>query len=286
MREWKDKHPNVAAVHGVVKDPVNHTPKYIIYDFATSSLERCLRDSSKSVTVTRWKRVWQQLFLGLAHLHGKSPPVIHGNIEPNTVVARTYQDGSTLLWLNAGLGSWRQALSLNSPSASTVSRKDARDGVLSFFRPPECSGQRGQVLDTLQAGLQADVYTAALLAAYLFLEFVVLPSTKSEKEHSLFENFKLNSDSTGATTTRPVSLGVRTVTETVDSVLAWLRSHKGCEQLADVLQLCLDKHPHNRPSAQDVCKALELFDESCLLAADGGPSKEEIMVRSLLLPYE
>jgi serine/threonine protein kinase len=268
MQEWKDAHPNVASVQGVVRDPVNHVPTYIIYEFATTSLERCLRESASPVTVTRWKRVWQQLFLGLAHLHNKSPPIVHGNIEPSMIMTREYQDGSVLLWLNAGLGEWKSLMTGATPPSSSFSHSAAEnirskmkpDNATSIYVPPERAlGDPAAI-----ASPQGDVYAAAMVAAYLLVVFLPLKGSKQGLHTELL---------------RPCDETLVRQEDTAYAATRWLRQHKGCEGLADILQLCTRKHPDERPTASDVCKALDLFDETSLLAADGGPTREEILVK-------
>ena len=161
--------------------------------------------------------------LGLSHLHGRKPPVIHRDLSSNNVLLTSH--------LVAKISDLGMAKMIRADSKQTKSRLTTAPGTLHFM-PPETFDEIDPVY-----GTPVDVFSFAGIALHLFSEEWPTPASQVKKD--------------------PKTKMLVALTEAQRRQAYLDKMTGGAAVLRPLIERCLENEPEDRPLIEEVADVIE-----------------------------
>ena len=217
------RHPNIIQFIGIYYIKKSDLP-IMVTELLTKNLPTFITTNRCKIATKRKLSILFDVSLGLSHLHGMDPPIIHRNLSSNNVLLTDQ--------LVAKIGDLGMAKMIKADSKQTRSRLKAKPSSVDFL-PPEVL----HILDDEVPiyGTPVDVFAFAGIALHLFSEKWPTPCKAKSIDRTTHE------------------LVAFTEAQRRQEYLDKAEDGK----LKEKLIKCLDDEPSRRPSIEDMSNILE-----------------------------
>ena len=211
------RHPNIVQFMGVYYTERSDLP-IMVMELMDTSLSSFIEKNQCKIAVETKLSILHKVSLGLSHLHGRRPAVVHRDLSSNNVLLNSH--------LVAKISDLGTAKMIRADSKQTRSRLTTAPGTLHFM-PPEALDEEDPIY-----GTPVDVFSFAGVALHLFSEKWPTPSGHKKRD---------------PTTKKMVSLSeVERRQQYLDAMTV-----EGTA-LKEMVMKCLDDDPDERPPIQKV----------------------------------
>ena len=149
-------HPNIVRFIGIYYTKQSDLP-IMVTELLTNNLPTFVEKNQTRIAMKTKFSILFHVSLGLSHLHGIQPPVVHRNLSSYNVLLNADRDTEGLV---AKIGDMGMAKMIKADSKQTKSRLKAKPSSIDFL-PPEVDGEYGTPVD---------VFAFAGIALHLFSE--------------------------------------------------------------------------------------------------------------------
>ena len=216
------RHPNIVQFMGVYYTEQSDLP-IMVMELMDTGLTSFIEKNQTKITVKTKLSILHDVSLGLSHLHGRRPAVIHRDLSSNNVLLNSH--------LVAKISDLGTAKMIRADSTQTKSRLTTAPGTLHFM-PPEALVEEDPVY-----GTPVDVFSFAGIAVHLFSEEWPTPGNPKKRDP---ETNKLVGVSEAQR--RQWYLNAMTVEATL---------------LKEMVIQCLNDDPDERPPIQEVSEMIQ-----------------------------
>ena len=226
------RHPNIVQFMGVYyakpsdvySDPRTDLP-IMVMELMDTSLTSFIKDNQSKIAIKTKLSILHDVSLGLSHLHGRRPAVIHRDLSSNNVLI---SGRGNLVAKISDLGT---AKMIRADSKKTKRRLTTAPGTLHFM-PPEALDEKDPVY-----GTPVDVFSFGGITLHLFSEEWPTPSGHKKRDPNTKKMISLSE-----VERRQQYLDTMTMEAAV---------------LKDMVMRCLDDDPDERPPIQEVSKMIK-----------------------------
>ena len=216
------RHPNIVQFMGVYYTERSDLP-IMVMELMDTSLTSFIEKNQCKIAVETKLSILHEVSLGLSHLHGRRPAVVHRDLSSNNVLLNSH--------LVAKISDLGTAKMIRADSKQTRSRLTTAPGTLHFM-PPEALDEEDPIY-----GTPVDVFSFAGVALHLFSEKWPTPSGHKKRD---------------PTTKKMVSLSeVQRRQQYLDTMTV-----EGAA-LKEMVMKCLDDDPDLRPPIQEVSQIIK-----------------------------
>ena len=163
------RHPNIVQFMGVYCAKPSDLPVMVMELMDVSLTSFIEKMQSKIAMKTKWSILYD-VSLGLSHLHGRRPAVIHRNLSSNNVLLTSH--------LVAKISDLGTAKMIRADSKQTKSRLTMAPGNL-YFMPPEALDEENPIY-----GTPVDVFSFGGIALHLLSEKWPTPESHIKRDSS------------------------------------------------------------------------------------------------------
>ena len=232
------RHPNIVQFMGVYYDKpsdVESDPRtdlpIMVMELMDTSLTSFIEKNQSKIAIKTKLSILHDVSLGLSHLHGRRPAVIHRDLSSNNVLLTNH--------LVAKISDLGTAKMIRADSKQTKSRLTTASGTLHFM-PPEAL-EKYPVY-----GTPVDVFSFGGIALHLFSEEWPTPSSHIKRDPNTKKMVPLSE-----VERRRQYLDTMTVEAAV---------------LKEMVMRCLDDDPDQRPPIQEVSKMIKSLKVTNIMA--------------------
>ena len=226
------RHPNIVQFMGVYyakpsdvySDPRTDLP-IMVMELMDTSLTFFIRDNQSKIAIKTKLSILHDVSLGLSHLHGRRPAVIHRDLSSNNVLL---SGRGNLVAKISDLGT---AKMIRADSEQTKRRLTTAPGTLHFM-PPEALDEKDPVY-----GTPVDVFSFGGITLHLFSEEWPTPSGHKKRDPNTKKMISLSE-----VERRQQYLDTMTIEAAV---------------LKEMVMQCLDDDPDERPPIREVSKMIK-----------------------------
>ena len=216
------RHPNIVQFMGVYYTERSDLP-IMVMELLDTSLSSFIEKNQCKIAVETKLSILHEVSLGLSHLHGRRPTVVHRDLSSNNVLLNSH--------LVAKISDLGTAKMIRADSKQTRSRLTTAPGTLHFM-PPEALDEEDPIY-----GTPVDVFSFAGVTLHLFSEKWPTPSGHKKRD---------------PTTKKMVSLSeVERRQQYLDTM-----NVEGAA-LKEMVMKCLDDDPDERPPIQEVSQMIK-----------------------------
>ena len=223
------RHPNVVQFMGVYYDkpsddcdPRTDLP-IMVMELMDTSLTSFIKDNQSKIAIKTKLSILHDVSLGLSHLHGRRPAIIHRDLSSNNVLLTSH--------LVAKISDLGTAKMIRADSEQTKSRLTTAPGTLHFM-PPEALDEKDPVY-----GTPVDVFSFGGITLHLFSEEWPTPSGHIKRDPNTKQMVLVSE-----VERRQQYLDKMTMENAI---------------LKETAMRCLDVDPDQRPSIQEVSKMIK-----------------------------
>ena len=215
-------HPNIVQFKGIYYDDADSYLPIMVMELMDTSLTLFINNNQSNVTDEIKLSILHDVSLGLSHLHGRNPAIIHRDLSSNNVLLTTN--------LNAKIIDLGVAKMIRADGKQTKSKLTTCPGCLHFM-PPEAL-----VEDPVYV-TPVDVFSFAIVSLHLFSE--EWPNPKYQVEND------------------PITKKLVALTEAERRQHYLDKISTGMSVLRKMIENCLENDPDIRPSIHNVVNIIE-----------------------------
>ena len=219
----KIRHPNIVQFMGIYYTEHSDLP-IMVMELMDTSLTSFIENNQYKIAVETKLSILHDVSLGLSHLHGRRPAIIHRDLSSNNVLLSNDHFVAKI----SDLGT---AKILRADSKQTTGRLTTAPGTLHFM-PPEALNEEDPIY-----GTPVDVFSFAGVALHLFSEKWPTPSSRKKRDLTTKKMISLSE-----VERRQQYLDTMTVEGTA---------------LKEIVRKCLDDDPDERPPIQEVSQMIK-----------------------------
>ena len=223
------RHPNIVQFMGVYYTERSDLP-IMVMELMDTSLTSFIEKNQYKIAVETKLSILHDVSLGLNHLHGRRPAIIHRDLSSNNVLLRLRNDHFV-----AKISDLGTAKMLRTDSKQTAGKLTTAPGTLHFM-PPEALDEEDPIY-----GTPVDVFSFAGVALHLFSEKWPTPSRRKKRDPTTKKMISLSE-----VERRQQYLDTMTVEGTA---------------LKEMVRKCLDDDPDLRPPIQEVSQIIKSVKE-------------------------
>ena len=221
------RHPNIVQFMGVYyakpSDPRTDLP-IMVMELMDTSLTSFIEKNQSKIAMKTKLSILHDVSLGLSHLHGRRPAVIHRDLSSNNVLLTCH--------LVAKISDLSTAKMIRADSKQTKSRLTTASACTLHFMPPEALDEEDPVY-----GTPVDVFSFGGIVLHLFSEKWPTPSSHFKRD---------------PTTKKMVSRSeVERRQQYLDAMIV------EAAVLEEMVMRCLDVDPDQRPPIQEVLQMIK-----------------------------
>ena len=216
------RHPNIVQFMGVYYTERSDLP-IMVMELMNTSLTSFIDKNQSKIAVETKLSILHDVSLGLSHLHGRSPAVIHRDLSSNNILLTSH--------LVAKIGDLGTAKMIRADSKQTKSRLTTAPGTLHFM-PPEALEEGDPVY-----GKPVDVFSFGGIALHLFCE--EWPAPSGPKKHD------------------PITNKLIAVSEAQRRQRYLDKITMEGTSIKEVVKRCLDDDPDQRPPIQEISQLIK-----------------------------
>ena len=217
------RHPNIVQFIGIYYTKRSDLP-IMVMELMDTSLTSFIEKNQYKIAVETKLSILHDVSLGLSHLHGRHPVIIHRDLSSNNVLLSNDHFVAKI----SDLGT---AKILRADSKQTTGRLTTAPGTLHFM-PPEALDEEDPIY-----GTPVDVFSFAGVALHLFSEKWPAPSGRKKRDPTTKKMASLSE-----VERRQQYLDTMTVEGTA---------------LKEIVKRCLDDDPDERPTIQEVSQVIK-----------------------------
>ncbi|XP_065893217.1 uncharacterized protein [Dysidea avara] len=233
------RHPNIVQFLGVYFSSKHSDLPIMVMELMSTSLTSFVEKNHRSIALTTKFSILHDVSLGLSHLHGRNPPVIHRDLSSNNVLLNSH--------LVAKISDLGMAKLIRVDSKGAMSKLTTAPGTL-YFMPPE-------TLDTNPVyGTAVDIFSFAGIALHIFSEEWPSPTNQVK--------------------TDPITKALVAVSEAQRRQAYLDKMTGGAAVLKPLIEKCLENEPEERPLIKEVVVVIERVKNA--ETVDVKPSKKSV----------
>ena len=223
-------HPNIVQFLGVYYSSTQSELPIMVMELMDTSLNSYVENNKSKIALKTKFSILHDVSLGLSHLHGRKPPVIHRDLSSNNVLLNSH--------LVAKISDLGMAKMIRADSKQTKSRLITAPGTLHFM-PPETFDEANPVY-----GTPVDVFSFAGIALHIFSEEWPTPANQVRKDPK---------------TKKLVALSE------AERRQAYLdKMTGGAAVFKPLIERCLENEPEERPLIKEVVEVIEPLKVMCV----------------------
>ena len=216
------RHPNIVQFIGVYYTERSDLP-IMVMELMDMSLTSYIGKNQSNIAVESKLSILYDISLGLSHLHGRRPAVVHRDLSSNNVLLTSH--------LIAKISDLGTAKMIKADSKQTKSRLTTVPGTLHFM-PPEALDE-----DDPDYGTPVDVFSFGGVALHLFSEEWPTPSGPKKRD--------------------PVTRKLVALSEVQRRQQYLDAMPMECATLKEMVMRCLDDDPDERPPIKEVSQLIK-----------------------------
>ena len=225
-------HPNIVQFKGVYYAKTSDLP-IMVMELMDTSLSSFIKKNQSKIAMKTKLSILHDVSLGLSHLHGRRPAVIHRDLSSNNVLLSKG-------YLVAKISDLGTAKMIRADSKQTKSRLTTAPGTLHFM-PPEALEENDPVY-----GTPVDVFSFAGITVHLFSEEWPTPGAQKKQDPK---------------TKKLVALSeVQRRQQYLDKMPGEVSA------LKEMMIRCLDDDANERPPIKEVSELIESLKACCCIA--------------------
>ncbi|XP_065893221.1 uncharacterized protein [Dysidea avara] len=235
------RHPNIVQFLGVYYPSAQSELPIMVMELMDTSLDSFVDNNKSKISLKTKFSILHDVSLGLNHLHGRKPPVIHRDLSSNNVLLSSH--------LVAKISDLGMAKIIRTDSKQKKSRLTTAPGNLHFM-PPETLDETNPVYDT-----SVDVFSFAGISLHVFSEEWPSPANAVKKD--------------------PKTKMLVALSESQRRQVYLDKMTGGTAVLKPLIERCLKNEPVERPLTEEVVKVIEALKHTA--SVDVKPSKKTVI---------
>ena len=217
------RHPNIVQFLGVYYSTAQSELPIMVMELMDASLNSFVENNKSQIALKTKFSILHDVSLGLSHLHGRKPPVIHRDLSSNNVLLTSH--------LVAKISDLGMAKMIRADSKQTKSRLTTAPGTLHFM-PPETFDEIDPVY-----GTPVDVFSFAGISLHVFSEEWPTPTRPVKKD--------------------PKTKMLVALSEAQRRQAYLDKMTGGAAVLKSLIERCLENEPEDRPLIEEVAEVIE-----------------------------